>query len=86
MKKNTNMHNYSLFVSFILMVSNYFLDIDVSQWFLKSAFQAIEADRPLAPAREILRTLKKMLADISEAENNEKATAAKKTLRNWKVN
>ena len=67
------------------MVSNYFINTNVDQWSVKTAYQTLEQDNPLFTTRQLLTTLKINLREATKAESRDMATAAAKLLMNWKV-
>lgn len=68
------------------MVSNYFINTNVDQWSVNTAYQTLEQENPLFTTRQLLTTLKLNLKEAMKAENRDTATAAAKLLMNWKVN
>ncbi|KAG0749141.1 hypothetical protein G6F57_000944 [Rhizopus arrhizus] len=66
------------------MVSNYFINTNVDQWSVKTAYQTLEQDNPLFTTRQLLTTLKINLREATKAESRDMATAAAKLLMNWK--
>lgn len=67
------------------MAENYFLNNDIKNWCIRTAFQRLERTNPSYPVRHILQQLKAEINEAADTEDETKAAAAKMLLKDWRV-